>query len=134
MSGAAIRTRLAAAPGSADEGGGGSDATVTASAQLPEFDQGSLVALGDVGRRWDGCMPARGDPGARAACRSWARSPPIAAEASRRQADACRAGKRLAEIGRGARGTGNSCSGSGVAAATPHMPPLAAASALRCLL
>src|SRR5437763_4749020 len=48
-----------AAAGSADEGGGGSGATVTGSAQLPELDQSSLVALGDVGRRWDGCMPAR---------------------------------------------------------------------------
>ena len=48
-----------AAPGSADRGRGGPDATVTASAQLPELDQSSLVALGDVGRRWDGCMPAR---------------------------------------------------------------------------
>ena len=48
-----------AASGSADEGAGGPDATVTASAQLPELDQSSLVALGDVGRRWDGCMPAR---------------------------------------------------------------------------
>jgi amino acid transporter len=48
-----------AASGSADDGSGGPDATVTASAQLPEFDQSSLVALGDVGRRWDGCMPAR---------------------------------------------------------------------------
>ena len=48
-----------AAPGSADGGAGGADATVTASAQLPELDQSSLVALGDVGRRWDGCMPAR---------------------------------------------------------------------------
>jgi amino acid transporter len=48
-----------AAPGSADREGGGPDATVTASAQLPELDQSSLVALGDVGRRWDGCMPGR---------------------------------------------------------------------------
>ena len=48
-----------AAPGSADRGAGGPDATVTASAQLPELDQSSLVALGDVGRRWDGCMPGR---------------------------------------------------------------------------
>ena len=47
------------ASGSADEAAGGPDATVTASAQLPELDQGSLVALGAVGRRWDGCMPAR---------------------------------------------------------------------------
>jgi amino acid transporter len=39
---------------------GGPDATVTASAQLPELDQSSLVALADVGRRWDGCLPARG--------------------------------------------------------------------------
>ena len=46
------------APGSADEGGG-PDATVTASAQLPALDQSSLAALADVGRRWDGCMPAR---------------------------------------------------------------------------
>ena len=35
------------------------DATVTASAQLPALDQTSLVALADVGRDWDGCMPAR---------------------------------------------------------------------------
>ena len=48
-----------AASGSAGEAAGGPDATVTASAQLPELDQSSLVALGDVGRRWDGCMPAR---------------------------------------------------------------------------
>ena len=48
-----------AAPGSADRGASGPDATVTASAQLPELDQSSLVALGDVGRRWDGCMPGR---------------------------------------------------------------------------
>ena len=26
---------------------------------MPELDQSSLVALRDVGRRWDGCMPAR---------------------------------------------------------------------------
>jgi amino acid transporter len=38
---------------------GAPDATVTASAELPELDQSSLSALGDVGRRWDGCMPAR---------------------------------------------------------------------------
>ena len=48
-----------AAPGSADIGRGGPDATVTASAQLPELDQRALVALGDVGRGWAGCMPAR---------------------------------------------------------------------------
>jgi amino acid transporter len=47
------------ASGSADQEAGGPDATVTASAQLPELDQSSLVALGEVGRRWDGCMPAR---------------------------------------------------------------------------
>jgi hypothetical protein len=50
---------LREASGSADERGDGCDTTVTASAQLPELDQSSLVALGDVGRRWDGCMPAR---------------------------------------------------------------------------
>src|ERR1035437_9759101 len=44
---------------SADQRTGGPDATVTASAQLPELDQSSLVALGEVGSRWDGCMPAR---------------------------------------------------------------------------
>ena len=49
-----------AASGSANRGAGGPDATVTASAQLPELDQSSLLALADVGRRWDGCMPARG--------------------------------------------------------------------------
>jgi amino acid transporter len=46
-------------PGSADQGAGGPDATVTASAQLPELDQSSRVALAGVGRRWEGCMPAR---------------------------------------------------------------------------
>jgi hypothetical protein len=46
-------------PGSADQGAGGADATVTASAQLPELDQSSRVALAGVGRRWEGCMPAR---------------------------------------------------------------------------
>ncbi len=45
--------------GSADDGNGAPDATVTASAQLPTLDQSSLVALADVGRRWDGCMPPR---------------------------------------------------------------------------
>ncbi len=44
---------------SADQVVAGPDATVTASAQLPEFDQSPFVALGEVGRRWDGCMPAR---------------------------------------------------------------------------
>jgi amino acid transporter len=47
------------APSPAGAGAGGADATVTASAQLPELDQSWLVALGDVGRHWDGCMPAR---------------------------------------------------------------------------
>ena len=37
----------------------GPDATVTASAQLPELDPRALAALGAVGRRWRGCMPAR---------------------------------------------------------------------------
>jgi amino acid transporter len=32
---------------------------VTASAQRPELDQSSAIALAEVGRRWDGCMPAR---------------------------------------------------------------------------
>ena len=35
------------------------DATVTASAQLPELDERALAALGEVGRSWAGCMPAR---------------------------------------------------------------------------
>ena len=39
--------------------GGTPDATVTASAQLPELDQQALVELTEVGRRWDACMPAR---------------------------------------------------------------------------
>ncbi|MFZ1925221.1 MAG: APC family permease, partial [Solirubrobacteraceae bacterium] len=38
---------------------GGSDSTVTASAQLPELDQGALAALGEVGHSWAGCMPPR---------------------------------------------------------------------------
>jgi amino acid transporter len=37
----------------------GPDATVTASAQLPELDRSALLALGEVGRSWAGCMPAR---------------------------------------------------------------------------
>jgi amino acid transporter len=37
----------------------GPDATVTASAQLPELDRRALDALGEVGRDWAGCMPAR---------------------------------------------------------------------------
>ncbi len=37
----------------------GSDSTVTASAQLPELDERALAALGEVGRSWAGCMPAR---------------------------------------------------------------------------
>jgi amino acid transporter len=40
--------------------GNGPDATVTASAQLPELDERALAALGEVGRAWAGCMPARG--------------------------------------------------------------------------
>jgi hypothetical protein len=35
------------------------DASVTASAQLPELDERALVALSEVGRSWAGCMPAR---------------------------------------------------------------------------
>lgn len=35
------------------------DASVTASAQLPDLDQRSLAALSEVGRSWAGCMPAR---------------------------------------------------------------------------
>ncbi len=35
------------------------DASVTASAQLPELDERALAALGEVGRGWAGCMPAR---------------------------------------------------------------------------
>jgi amino acid transporter len=41
-------------------GDSGPDATVTAGAQLPELDEGTLLALGEVGRRWAGCMPPRG--------------------------------------------------------------------------
>jgi amino acid transporter len=41
------------------QGEDGPDATVTASAQLPELDQRALAALGEVGRGWAGCMPAR---------------------------------------------------------------------------
>ncbi len=37
----------------------GSGAAVTASAQLPELDERALAALGEVGRDWAGCMPAR---------------------------------------------------------------------------
>ena len=32
---------------------------MTASAQLPELDKRALLALGEVGRSWAGCMPAR---------------------------------------------------------------------------
>ena len=48
-----------AASGVAAPGSGAPDATVTASAQLPELDQHALVGLTQVGRRWDACMPAR---------------------------------------------------------------------------
>jgi amino acid transporter len=37
----------------------GPDATVTANAQIPELDERALAALGEVGRDWAGCMPAR---------------------------------------------------------------------------
>jgi amino acid transporter len=40
-------------------GEGRPDATVTASAQLPELDEQALAALGAVGRSWTGCMPPR---------------------------------------------------------------------------
>jgi amino acid transporter len=40
--------------------GGPSDATVTASAQLPALDERALAALSEVGRNWTKCMPARG--------------------------------------------------------------------------
>ncbi len=40
-------------------GEGGPDATVTASAQLPELDARALAALRQVGRGWTGCMPPR---------------------------------------------------------------------------
>jgi amino acid transporter len=43
----------------AGPGDEGSSATVTASAQLPELDRRALAALGEVGRGWAGCMPAR---------------------------------------------------------------------------
>jgi hypothetical protein len=47
--------------GSSSDGPGKSapDAKVTASAQLPELDESALAALGEVGRDWAGCMPAR---------------------------------------------------------------------------
>jgi amino acid transporter len=38
---------------------GEANAAVTASAQLPELDERALAALGEVGRGWTGCMPAR---------------------------------------------------------------------------
>jgi amino acid transporter len=44
------------------------DATVTASAQLPELDERALAALGEVGRDWARCMPAR---------RVWERALPV---------------------------------------------------------
>jgi amino acid transporter len=62
ISGRADSSEAGRAPDSprpAGESAAGPDATVTASAQLPELDQSSLAALGAVGRRWDGCMPAR---------------------------------------------------------------------------
>jgi amino acid transporter len=45
-----------------------SNATVTASAQLPELDERALAALRQVGRGWAGCMPAR---------RVWERALPV---------------------------------------------------------
>jgi amino acid transporter len=59
------RPRGGAADGAEDEG---PDATVTASAQLPELDRRALAALGEVGRDWAGCMPAR---------RVWERALPV---------------------------------------------------------
>ncbi len=47
---------------------GGPDATVTASAQLPELDERALAALREVGHSWAGCMPAR---------RVWERALPV---------------------------------------------------------
>jgi amino acid transporter len=44
------------------------DATVTASAQLPELDERALTALRKVGHSWAGCMPAR---------RVWERALPV---------------------------------------------------------
>ena len=49
--------RQSDAPGG-DSGEGTPDATVTASAQLPELDKRALAALGEVGRGWSGCLPA----------------------------------------------------------------------------
>jgi amino acid transporter len=49
-----------AASGGSAPGDGGPDATVTPTAQLPELDEHALLALREVGRRWAGCMPARG--------------------------------------------------------------------------
>jgi amino acid transporter len=46
----------------------GPDATVTASAQLPELDERALTALREVGHSWAGCMPAR---------RVWERALPV---------------------------------------------------------
>jgi len=43
----------------AEGSGGQSDATVTASAQLPALDERALAALSEVGRGWSECMPAR---------------------------------------------------------------------------
>jgi amino acid transporter len=45
--------------GSSAPGESGPDATVTASAQLPELDELTLAALGEVGRSWATGMPAR---------------------------------------------------------------------------
>ena len=46
--------------GGAAAGNRGPDAAVTASAQLPQLDTQALRELGEVGRRWAGCMPALG--------------------------------------------------------------------------
>ena len=54
--GARDRPRGGSSDGPGEEG---PDATVTASAQLPELDKRALAALGEVGRDWAGCMPAR---------------------------------------------------------------------------
>ena len=53
------RPRGRSSDGPEEDGAGGSDSTVTASAQLPELDQRALAALGEVGRDWAGCMPPR---------------------------------------------------------------------------
>jgi amino acid transporter len=80
-----------------ESGAGGLHSTVTASAQLPELDERALAALGEVGRGWAGCMPAR---------RVWERALPVDRRLDFADPQQSRAG-RFVHIRSARRGTGS---------------------------